>query len=60
MIVGGNRRLRTFFNEHGIGEGTKPLDKYSSRAAEIYRNQIAAEAAAFTMRFAFAHRNARC
>jgi hypothetical protein len=51
MMLGGNRRLRTFFHEHGIGEATKPIDKYTSRASDIYRAQLAAEAAKFDVTF---------
>jgi len=46
MEIGGNKRARDFFRQHGgIGETGKFVDStYHSRCAELYRNKLKAEA----------------
>jgi len=45
MEIGGNKRARDFFRQHGgIGETGKFVDStYHSRCAELYRNKLKAE-----------------
>lgn len=45
MIHGGNHRAQTFFKQHGWTDGGKLEAKYKSRAAELYRQQLAKEVA---------------
>eukprot|EP00163_Fabomonas_tropica_P012252 TRINITY_DN234_c3_g1_i2.p1 TRINITY_DN234_c3_g1~~TRINITY_DN234_c3_g1_i2.p1 ORF type:complete len:504 (-),score=103.76 TRINITY_DN234_c3_g1_i2:131-1642(-) len=40
MKVGGNRRAKQFFKQHGLDTGTKSRDVYKTSAASIYRQQI--------------------
>lgn len=45
MEIGGNKKAREFFRQHGITEGSKfSSTTYSSRAAEMYRNKLRTEA----------------
>ena len=48
MVCGGNGRARTFFKQHGWADapGAKMEQKYTSRAAELYRQTLAREATA--------------
>ena len=47
MKLGGNGRARLFFKQHGWdGTVEKTEEKYSSRAAVLYRQQLARETAA--------------
>jgi ADP-ribosylation factor GTPase-activating protein 2/3 len=43
MSYGGNARALTFFKQHGWTEGGKIEAKYTSRAAELYRQLLAKE-----------------
>eukprot|EP00250_Pteridium_aquilinum_P013706 c21519_g2_i1 orf=401-1654(-) len=43
MSYGGNGRGLTFFKQHGWNEGGKIESKYTSRAAELYRQLLARE-----------------
>lgn len=43
MSYGGNARGLTFFKQHGWTEGGKIESKYTSRAAELYRQLLARE-----------------
>ena len=45
MAFGGNSRARTFFKQHGWTEGGKIEEKYTSRAADLYRQLLAKEVA---------------
>ncbi|EIE19297.1 ArfGap-domain-containing protein, partial [Coccomyxa subellipsoidea C-169] len=47
MSVGGNGRARQFFKQHGWSElGSDKIEqKYTSRAAQLYRQQLAKDAA---------------
>ncbi|KAI6660957.1 ADP-ribosylation factor GTPase-activating protein 2-like isoform X4 [Oopsacas minuta] len=45
MQAGGNAKANVFFREHGMLQNQDMKKKYQSRAAEIYRNKLAAEAA---------------
>jgi ADP-ribosylation factor GTPase-activating protein 2/3 len=49
MSVGGNGRARQFFRQHGFQDhdADKIADKYSSRAAALYRQTLAREAASY-------------
>eukprot|EP00898_Chlorokybus_atmophyticus_P009167 jgi/Chlat1/9251/Chrsp99S08521 len=50
MLVGGNGRAHAFFKQHGwSSEGGKVEAKYTSRAAEVYRQQLARDAAKLAM-----------
>ncbi len=42
MVVGGNANAATFFSQHGItGAGASRIEaKYTSRAAELYKNHL--------------------
>eukprot|EP01098_Paradermamoeba_levis_P005316 TRINITY_DN2251_c0_g1_i1.p1 TRINITY_DN2251_c0_g1~~TRINITY_DN2251_c0_g1_i1.p1 ORF type:complete len:400 (-),score=115.76 TRINITY_DN2251_c0_g1_i1:31-1230(-) len=40
MELGGNSAAHAFFTQHGITSDTKFIDKYQSRAAELYRAQL--------------------
>lgn len=48
MAVGGNQRARNFFKQHGWDEqgSDKIAGKYTSRAAQLYKELLAREAAA--------------
>ncbi|XP_002978939.2 probable ADP-ribosylation factor GTPase-activating protein AGD8 [Selaginella moellendorffii] len=46
MDFGGNARAQTFFKQHGWTESGKNESKYKSRAADLYRQLLAKEAAA--------------
>lgn len=43
MIYGGNNRAQVFFKQHGWTDGGKIEGKYTSRAAELYRQLLAKE-----------------
>lgn len=45
MSFGGNGRARTFFKQHGWDDGGRIESKYTSRAAELYRQLLAKEVA---------------
>ncbi|PKA66242.1 putative ADP-ribosylation factor GTPase-activating protein AGD9 [Apostasia shenzhenica] len=45
MILGGNNRAHVFFNQHGWTDGGKIEAKYTSRAAELYRQLLSKEVA---------------
>nr|XP_027192907.1 probable ADP-ribosylation factor GTPase-activating protein AGD8 isoform X3 [Cicer arietinum] len=45
MIFGGNNRAQTFFKQHGWTDGGKIEAKYTSRAAELYRQILSKEVA---------------
>lgn len=42
MQLGGNRKFNDFLAEHGIPEDTPIREKYNTRAAEWYRNNLSA------------------
>lgn len=48
LSLGGNNRAWVFFEQHGWTGGTNIKEKYTSRAAELYR-QLLSEDAAFTI-----------
>ncbi|KAK8480017.1 hypothetical protein V6N13_096316 [Hibiscus sabdariffa] len=43
MIYGGNNRAHVFFKQHGWTDGGKIESKYTSRAAELYRQTLSKE-----------------
>ncbi|KAL5973870.1 hypothetical protein ACLOJK_030528 [Asimina triloba] len=43
MILGGNNRAQVFFKQHGWSDGGKIEAKYTSRAAELYRQLLSKE-----------------
>ncbi|GMJ00252.1 ARF-GAP domain 8 [Hibiscus trionum] len=43
MIYGGNNRAQVFFKQHGWTDGGKIESKYTSRAAELYRQILSKE-----------------
>jgi ADP-ribosylation factor GTPase-activating protein 2/3 len=43
MAYGGNGRARVFFKQHGWTDGGKIEQKYTSRAADLYRQLLAKE-----------------
>lgn len=45
MIFGGNNRAHVFFKQHGWTDGGKIEAKYTSRAAELYRQLLSKEVA---------------
>nr|UWU44368.1 hypothetical protein [Huperzia serrata] len=45
MVFGGNGRARVFFKQHGWSDGGKIESKYTSRAADLYRQLLAKEVA---------------
>lgn len=45
MFFGGNGRARVFFKQHGWTDGGKIESKYTSRAAELYKQLLAKEVA---------------
>ncbi|XP_039052763.1 probable ADP-ribosylation factor GTPase-activating protein AGD8 isoform X2 [Hibiscus syriacus] len=45
MIYGGNNRAQFFFKQHGWTDGGKIEAKYSSRAADLYRQMLSKEVA---------------
>ncbi|CAI5464520.1 unnamed protein product [Closterium sp. Yama58-4] len=45
MSFGGNGRARAFFKQHGWTDGGKIEQKYTSRAADLYRQLLAKEVA---------------
>ncbi|KZV37272.1 arf gtpase-activating protein [Dorcoceras hygrometricum] len=45
MCFGGNSRAQVFFNQHGWTAGGKMEAKYTSKAAELYRQLLAKEVA---------------
>eukprot|EP00897_Mesotaenium_endlicherianum_P010596 jgi/Mesen1/9565/ME000644S08865 len=45
MVFGGNQRARVFFKQHGWTDGGKIESKYTSRAAELYKQLLAKEVA---------------
>lgn len=45
MSFGGNNRALTFFKQHGWTDGGKIEAKYTSRAADLYRQILAKEVA---------------
>ncbi|KAH9299706.1 hypothetical protein KI387_031388 [Taxus chinensis] len=49
MSFGGNGRGHTFFKQHGWTDGGKIEAKYTSRAAELYRQLLAKEVAKSSM-----------
>ncbi|KAG5523859.1 hypothetical protein RHGRI_030753 [Rhododendron griersonianum] len=48
MTFGGNNRAQVFFKQHGWSDGGKIDAKYTSRAAELYRQLLAKEVAKST------------
>nr|CAB3500068.1 unnamed protein product [Digitaria exilis] len=45
MVFGGNNRAQAFFKQHGWTDGGKIEAKYTSRAADLYRQLLAKEVA---------------
>lgn len=45
MVFGGNNRAQVFFKQHGWTDGGKIEAKYTSRAAELYRQILSKEVA---------------
>ncbi|XP_077235080.1 putative ADP-ribosylation factor GTPase-activating protein AGD8 isoform X3 [Tasmannia lanceolata] len=45
MSFGGNNRAQVFFKQHGWSDGGKIEEKYTSRAAELYRQLLSKEVA---------------
>lgn len=45
MMLGGNNRAQAFFKQHGWTDGGKIEAKYTSRAAEMYKQILAKEVA---------------
>lgn len=45
MIFGGNNRAQVFFKQHGWNDGGKIEAKYTSRAAELYKQLLSKEVA---------------
>ncbi|KAG2238934.1 hypothetical protein Bca4012_023719 [Brassica carinata] len=45
MMFGGNNRAQVFFKQHGWTDGGKIESKYTSRAADLYRQILAKEVA---------------
>ena len=45
MAFGGNNRAQVFFKQHGWTDGGKIEAKYTSRAAELYRQMLSKEVA---------------
>ncbi|KAL1192859.1 putative ADP-ribosylation factor GTPase-activating protein AGD9 [Cardamine amara subsp. amara] len=45
MMFGGNNRAQVFFKQHGWNDGGKIEAKYTSRAADLYRQVLAKEVA---------------
>ncbi|XVF13625.1 hypothetical protein REPUB_Repub08aG0223800 [Reevesia pubescens] len=45
MIYGGNNRAQVFFKQHGWSDGGKIEAKYTSRAADLYRQILSKEVA---------------
>lgn len=45
MTFGGNNRAQVFFKQHGWTEGEKSEAKYTSRAAELYKQLLSKEVA---------------
>lgn len=45
MSFGGNNRAQVFFKQHGWNDGGKIEAKYTSRAAELYRQLLSKEVA---------------
>lgn len=45
MVFGGNNRAQVFFKQHGWTDGGKIETKYTSRAAELYRQILSKEVA---------------
>ncbi|KAF6138639.1 hypothetical protein GIB67_032533 [Kingdonia uniflora] len=45
MIFGGNNRAQVFFKQHGWTDGGKIEAKYTSRAADLYRQILSKEVA---------------
>ncbi|KAL4383504.1 hypothetical protein GQ457_15G008370 [Hibiscus cannabinus] len=43
MVYGGNNRAHVFFKQHGWTDGGKIESKYTSRAAELYRQTLSKE-----------------
>ncbi|KAL1200462.1 ADP-ribosylation factor GTPase-activating protein AGD10 [Cardamine amara subsp. amara] len=43
MVYGGNCRAQVFFKQHGWSQGGKTEAKYTSRAAELYKQNLAKE-----------------
>ncbi|CAN4128159.1 unnamed protein product [Withania somnifera] len=48
MCFGGNNRAQVFFKQHGWNDGGKTDAKYTSRAADLYRQLLAKEVAKST------------
>lgn len=46
MVYGGNCRAQVFFKQHGWSQGGKTESKYTSRAADLYKQNLAKEVAA--------------
>lgn len=45
MMFGGNNRAQVFFKQHGWNEGGRIDAKYTSRAADLYKQTLAKEVA---------------
>ncbi|MBA0789412.1 hypothetical protein Gotri_026573 [Gossypium trilobum] len=45
MVYGGNNRAQVFFKQHGWTDGGKIEAKYTSRAADLYRQMLSKEVA---------------
>jgi ADP-ribosylation factor GTPase-activating protein 2/3 len=45
MVYGGNNRAQAFFKQHGWTDGGKIEAKYTSRAADLYRQLLAKDVA---------------
>ncbi|XP_010531703.1 PREDICTED: ADP-ribosylation factor GTPase-activating protein AGD10 [Tarenaya hassleriana] len=43
MVYGGNNRAHVFFKQHGWSDGGKTEAKYTSRTAELYKQNLAKE-----------------
>ncbi|KAH0648507.1 hypothetical protein KY285_033755 [Solanum tuberosum] len=48
MYFGGNNRAQVFFKQHGWNDGGKTDSKYTSRAADLYRQLLSKEVAKST------------
>ncbi|CAA7024833.1 unnamed protein product [Microthlaspi erraticum] len=45
MIYGGNSKAQMFFKQHGWSQGDKTESKYTSRAAELYKQNLSKQVA---------------
>lgn len=45
MVCGGNSRAQVFFKQHGWSQGDKTESKYTSRAADLYKQALSKQVA---------------